>query len=540
MFAKHGLKNLVERINLGDFLVRDSVAKNEGVEDDKIETLSIPARIRLSFEELGPTFVKFGQLLASRPDMIPDDYLNEMSILHDRVQPLPFQTIESVLRDELGSEWRSKFKSIDEKPLGSASIAQVHRAVLLNNDEVVIKIQRPGIVQTINDDLSVLFYIAELLVKYIPEIETFNPLGMVDEYFRTLELETNFVVEANNMRKMSENFKNNHEIVIPQVYFDHTTERVLVMQALKGYPLSQPESLKQPNINADEIVQLGLKAYLKMVFVDGFFHGDLHAGNFFVLPDKKIGLIDLGVVGRLNTKTQTAIVNMLIALSKEDYERLAYEYVDIAPYSEDVDVDIFAKELQALISPYFGLTLKHANIGRILMSTSSVAGDHGLIVPTELMLFFKSIISIEGLGNKISRDFDFLKFTLSQVSEIAKNYFQPVVMAQEANHIFRDSRQFLNSLPRQLSLILRRMNSPQYQTRIELSGTKELTHVVSATGRMLFLGLVIVGLLLASALLSNKSLETNWLGLSMISTVGLVLSSLLFAWAFLSFPKKNE
>lgn len=539
VFAKHGLKNLVERINLGEFLVRDSIAKSSEEDADKLETLSIPARIRLSFEELGPTFVKFGQLLASRPDLIPDDYLTEMSILHDRVQPLPFPTIEGVLKEEFGPEWRSKFKSIDEKPLGSASIAQVHAAVLLNGEKVVIKIQRPGIVQTINDDLNVLYFIAELLVKYIPELEPFNPVGMVDEYFRTLELETNFVVESNNIRKMSENFKLNHEIVIPKVYFDYTTERVLVMEALAGYPLSHPEALKQPNINANEIIQLGLKAYLKMVFVDGFFHGDLHAGNFFVLPDGRIGLIDLGVVGRLNPKTQTSIVNMLIALSKEDYERLAYEYVDLAPYSEDVNVDIFAKELQSLISPYFGLTLKHANVGRILMSTSSVAGDHGLMVPTELMLFFKSIISIEGLGNKISRDFDFLKFTLSQVGEIAKNYFQPVAIAQEANHIFRDSRQFLNSLPRQLSLILRRMNSPQYQTRIEINGIKELTHVISSTGRMLFLGLVIVGLLLSSALLSNRSeAALSILGLSTVSLVGLLVSAFLFAWALFSFPKR--
>lgn len=459
--------------------------------------------------------------------MIPDEYLHEMAILHDQVQPLPFSTIESVLIEHYGREWKSKFKMVDEKPLGSASIAQVHRAQLITGEDVVIKVQRPGIVQTINDDLNVLYFIAELLVRYIPEVEPFNPMGMVDEYFRTLELETNFVVEANNMRKFSENFKGNDQIMIPKVYFDLTTERVLVMEAVPGLPLSNPDALKQKGSQADDVIRLGLKAYLKMVFVDGFFHGDLHAGNFFVLPENKIGLIDFGVVGRLNRKSQNAIVNMLIALSKEDYERLAFEYVDLAPYSELVDVDLFAKDLQTLISPYYGLTLKHANIGRILMSSSSIAGDHGLTVPTELMLFFKSIIALEGLGYKILRDFDFLTFMLSQVGEIAHEYFQPVKMANEAQHLFRESRQFLNALPRQMNLIMRRMNSPQYQTRVEISELRLMRKSFTQSFQLVFWGLVISAFLLSSTWILVH--PAQWVvgdvpGLSLVGyTISLVL-----------------
>ena len=164
----------------------------------------MPARLRLSFEELGPTFVKFGQLIASRPDLVPQDYLEEMTLLQDQVQSLEFKVVEQVLTEELGVNWKKHFRSIEEVPLGSASIAQVHRAVLTTGEHAVIKVQRPGIVQTINDDLNVLYFIAELLERYIPEIRPFNPIGMIDEYFKTLELETNFVVEANNIRKFKE------------------------------------------------------------------------------------------------------------------------------------------------------------------------------------------------------------------------------------------------------------------------------------------------------------------------------------------------
>ncbi len=189
--------------------------------------------------------------------------------------------------------------------------------------------------------------------------------------------------EANNIRRFLENFKDHEDIKIPKVYFDYTTERVLVMEALPGIPLSQEGALAQEHIDPNEVIRRALKAYLKMVFEDGLFHGDLHAGNFFVLPHNQIGLIDFGVVGRLNTKTQTAVANMLLALSKEDYERMAYEYVDLAPFTDRVHVDLFAKDLRELIAPYFGLTLEKCELGKnsdeVLGNrrSSPLAGSHG-------------------------------------------------------------------------------------------------------------------------------------------------------------------
>jgi ubiquinone biosynthesis protein len=499
----------------------------------------MPTRLRLSFEELGPTFVKFGQLMASRPDLIPQDYIDEMSLLQDQVQTLDFKIIEQVLTEDLGADWRKNFQSIEEKPLGSASIAQVHRAQLIEGAKVVLKVQRPGIVQTINDDLNVLYFIAELVDRYIPEVRPFNPIGMVDEYFKTLELETNFVVEANNIRKFKENFKNEKNVEIPGVYFDLVTERVLVMEEMLGKRLSQEDSLKQENVEASEVVKAGLRAYLKMVFIDGFFHGDLHAGNFFVFPNNKIGLIDFGVVGRLNSKTQSAIVNMLIALSKEDYTRLAYEYVDLAPFSESVNVDLFAKELQALISPYYGLTSKHMNIGKILMSSSSTAAQQGLSVPTELMMFFKSIVSIEGLAQKITPDFDFLQFTLSMISDVAQSQFKPMKFIDEANLLLRESRGFLNSLPRQLNMILRRMNSPDYRTRINVDGVEDLRNAIHVSFNLLFLGIIIAALIISSSLIYTH--ETAWLlaGMPALSLIGYLLAAALGIVAFINYIKKT-
>ncbi len=496
----------------------------------------------MSFEELGPTFVKFGQLLATRPDLVPQDFIDEMSILHDQVQPIPFHTITDVISEELGTDWQKHFKSISENVLGSASIAQVHLAELQSGAKVVLKVQRPGILVKINDDLNVLYFIAELIEKYIPEARPFNPVGMVDEYFKTLQLETNFIVEANNLRRFKENFKDNLNVIIPEVHFPLTTERVLTMQAIDGKPLSQMHDLSEIaetyNSTPAKIIEIGLKAYLKMVFVDGFFHGDLHPGNFFILRDNKIGLVDFGVVGRLNFKTQSAIVNMLMALSKEDYLRLAYEYVDLAPYSDQVNVDLFAKELQAIIAPYFGLTLRNINVGKILLSSSSVAARHGLSVPTELMLFFKSIISIESLGQKISKDFDFLAFTLTQVNEVAENFLQPVKVANEASLIFRESRNFVSALPRQLNLMMRKMNSPDYRSKIQLEDFSEFKDTFFKSFTLLFLGIVIAALLISSTLLYSQPAHWIVAGIPGLSFVGFVTSVALGVYAASSLWRK--
>ncbi|WP_253715835.1 ABC1 kinase family protein [Bdellovibrio bacteriovorus] len=532
MFARHGFHQIAEKVKLGRFIIERLNSS------DEIEKLSMPVRLRMSFEELGPTFVKLGQVLATRPDLVPEEYINEFEKLHDRVQPLPFNIIEEVLREEYGNSLYQKFESIDAEPLGSASIAQVHKAQLKTGEHVVIKVQRPGIIQKINDDLNVLYLLAELIETYIPESHPYNPRGIVDEYFRTLEFETNFVVEANNIRRFQENFKADEHIVIPQMYMQHTTERVLVMEALPGIPLSQEGALRQEGINTDEVIRLGLKAYLKMVFDDGIFHGDLHAGNFFILPHNKIGLIDFGVVGRLNTRTQAAIANMLLAMSKEDYERLAYEYVDLAPFTDRVNIDVFAKDLRELIAPYFGLTLRNVNLGKVLMKSAGIAARHHLQVPPDLMLFFKSIISIEGMGRKINPDFDVLKYSLQFAEDIAKTHFGPQRMMNDMTQMARESKMFLNALPRQLNFFLRKINSPNHAFRLKLNEVTDLKRSVESSANLLFLGLIIGSLILSSSFIFVHPTENHVMGMPTMSFIGYGIALLVSMIAFINYIRK--
>ncbi|MCM0604769.1 MAG: AarF/ABC1/UbiB kinase family protein [Xanthomonadaceae bacterium] len=270
----------------------------------------------------GPTFVKLGQLLSTRSDIIPEAFVDEFKKLQDEVQPVSFDQIKRVLEQELGGPIENRFSTMSVTPLASASIGQVHEATLITGERVVVKIQRPEIEKIIQNDISLLAFIAKALERYVPEIRIFNPSVIVDEFFRTLVFELDYKIEANNMKKISENLAKFEDVVIPRVYKELTTTKVLTLEKLEGIRVNDFIALANSDIDKKEIVKLGARAFLKSVMIDGLFHGDLHGGNLFILPGNKLGVIDFGIVGRLSMKARDQLANMVMALITEDYEAL--------------------------------------------------------------------------------------------------------------------------------------------------------------------------------------------------------------------------
>jgi ubiquinone biosynthesis protein len=526
VFARNGFQDVAQRIKLNSFI-------SSWGPSSETSHLSTAQRVRISFEELGPTFIKLGQLLASRPDIIPADYVIEFRKLQDQIPPIPFSEIEEILDQQYPSGYKNLFREFLAQPIGSASIAQVHRARLQDGTSVVVKIQKPGISEIIEDDIRILHLLADLCEQYIPESRIFNPSGMVNEFARSISLETNFVVEANNIKRFQENFVDFPEVKIPNIYLQHCGSKILVMEELKGLPMSHPQAFQNADMDRSNFMQVGMKAYFSMVFRDGLFHGDLHAGNIFVLPENRIGFIDFGMVGRLSRRTQRAIAAMFMALLAEDYDRLAYEYIELAPFNNQTSRQSLAQDLRSILSPFFGLTLKDVNMGKLLLESSKVAAKHHVVLPSELMMFFKSMVTIEGLARMVQEDFDLLPFIKQYAKELLKTKVTTTELFSDATFQIKEWASFLESVPKEIKTHLRKINQPDYRERVEIQNLQEVQKTIYQTGRLVFVGLVIASLIIAGAMTVEIDSASLVYGVPVFSMSLFGLATLLFIRFFL-------
>jgi ubiquinone biosynthesis protein len=449
VFATHGFWDLAHRMQLSRFLPA------KGAENAKNLSRPIPERLRMSFEELGPTFVKLGQLLATRPDLIPEEFVAEFELLQDQVNAVPFSEMEKFLESELKAPLHEIFEEFDREPLAAASIAQVHAAKLRTGEKVAVKIQRPGIERMLTNDISILRGLAALLEKYIPEVEPFNPVGLVEEFFQTILYELDFRVEANNIRKIKSNLKDFERVAVPEVYVKYSTSRVLVLEKFEGVRFSDREAIIAKKIQPQEIIEVGCDAFFHMVMRDGLFHGDLHAGNLFVLSDGKIGIIDFGIVGRLSRRVQDSIITMFIAIVDEDYETLANEYLTLCVPTGQTDVYLLQKDLMDTISPYVGMALGEVNAGQILLRSTAIAARHRLRVPRELMLLFRAVVTMDGLGKKLDPSFDVLQMGNKLARQVLTARYSKERLTHDVIVLGRDLQDTLSTFPRLLKRYLR-------------------------------------------------------------------------------------
>lgn len=514
VFAKHGFQNIAEELQLGKFLFLEKFGAG-----NLEEKYSIAERLRMAFESLGPTWIKFGQVLSTRPDLLPQEFIEELQKLQAQVPALPFESIRRILQVEYKSDLEPLFLEIDPVPIGAASIAQVHRAVLSSGERVVLKVQRPGVRDSIEEDLQVLYSLSLLLEKYRPEFKNLNLSSMVEEFAHAIEQELDFVIEANNMDRFRRNFFDDPHIVIPKVYHELLTSKVLVQEELMGHRLTDTAALEADGVLPQDIVHIGLRAFFKMIFIDGIFHADLHAGNLFVLSEHQLGLIDFGMIGYLSTKSRDSIAAIMMALASEDYEQLAFEFLELSPYSYQCDLDSYTHEIQNLFAPYHGLSFAKFQVGKLLLESSKISAKHGIRLPSDLMLLFKSILTVEGMGRSLGQDIDLLSFTGEFAAEVLKSRYNYKRLGKQLSMIGKDSTALLASLPRQARQALRKLNSPNYRWNLQVQEIHDLKRGIEKGSSLIFLGLVISALVVSgTAALFLPATELVW-GLPVFSAV---------------------
>jgi ubiquinone biosynthesis protein len=528
VFAKHGFQELMETLGFSRFIpkkYRRSEAENK---------FTAPERLRMAFEELGPTFIKLGQLLSSRSDLLPPEYVRELSKLQDQVSPLPFLVIKNSVERELGGPLIDFFSAFEEAPLASASIGQVHGAVLATGEKVVVKVQRPGIDTLIKTDVSVLTGLAAALEKYFPETRVLAPQVCVEEFFQAMSLELDFVLEANNILKSRANLREMPEVYVPEVFLRLSTHRVLVIERLEGTKLDDVAALDAGGFDRKELALNTARAFLKTALEDGFFHGDLHNGNLFALPaaagtKNRVGMIDFGIMGYLTPRARESLLRIFVALSEEDFETLCLEFAELGASRGKTDFDSFQRNVHSAVAPYLGLPLSTLNVGKVLIDATAVAARHEIRIPREWMLIFRAIYTLEGTCKRLDPAFNPMSLLEAHVAPLLKPDYDWAQFSKGVVLGSRDVQQMAQMLPRQLHWFLKRLAANGYALETK-NAEAELDRAQSEKNfRLLATAIVFVGCLTVGAASFYLSFQVASMGFRLIGIALFVFAALAYA-----------
>lgn len=438
VLIKHGFGEFISRLNLQDnFITRMLLRRPKDVS----KGLSMPKRLSLVMQELGPTFIKLGQILSTRPDLIPEEYIEEFKKLQSSAAPLPFEDVTRQIESALGRPLFELFAWVNPEPLASASIAQVHTARLPDGAEVVIKVQRPGIQDMLRSDLSILIFLARRVAQLFPSTELFDPVGIAEEFEKALSKELDFNVELRNLQRFKTNFKANPDVHIPIVYKELSCETVLVMERIRGIKITEVQSGQK------NLVRRLLKVVFEMIYIHGFFHGDLHPGNILVEPNGKIGLIDFGLTGRLTPSMKERITDLLLGLIRTDYDAVAEILFDIGIKRTAVHYDRFLADVSTLMDEYLmGTTMADIEFGKLFQELLDGAMRHNIAVSPDYTMMFKALITAEGVGKQLDPDMDLLHELEPYILELVKQRYSPSTLFKRGvfhfNNIFRLIKQF--------------------------------------------------------------------------------------------------
>ncbi|MBI4317202.1 MAG: AarF/ABC1/UbiB kinase family protein [Chloroflexi bacterium] len=455
----------------------------------------------LAFEELGATFIKLGQILSTRSDLLPPDFITELSKLQDAVPPEPIALIEAQIAQELGGPARALFASFDSDPLGSASIGQVHAATLVTGEEVVVKVQRPGVAQLVEADLAVLMDFARLAQARTVWGQIYDLPGMVEEFAWTLRAELDYIREGRNAERIGRNFTQEPSIQVPTIYWKYTTRRVLTMERIGGIKINDIPALEAAGIDRHELAVTGVRIVLKMVLEDGFFHADPHPGNFLVKPGPSIGLLDYGLIGVLDERTRQNLLYLFLAVVDQDIDGVIDRLSALGIVGTASQFERLRRDTEHLISLYWGLPLKEVDVQGMLAEFLATARRHRLTVPSHLALTSKTLSMHEGLARQLDPGFNAADVLGPYARELALRTYLPQYWVRRVLPAMRDLSQLAVTLPRRADRLLGQVERGNVSISVRVQETE---HVLDSLNRMvnrLILGILAGAFTIGIALL---------------------------------------
>lgn len=543
VFLKYGFGQIVEQINLGRYIPFKKRIRSFGAWP-ALKGPTVPERLRMAFAELGPSFIKLAQVLSSRPDLITVQYANELRKLQDKVPPFPAVEAKQIVERETSLPLYDMFRTFDDHPIAAASIAQVHRAALLDGADVIVKVQRPGIREDIESDIDILYVIARLLEKHVPESRFFNPVGIVDEFARTIRKELNFEEEARNGYRFKKNFEENQDIYIPRIYLEFVTEKVLVMERIDGVRIDDLGAITRMGFDRKQLAKVGVDAFFKQVLEDGFFHADPHPGNIMVMPNGQLSFIDFGIVGRVSEELKTTMANTFLALIQKDFDRLIDQYLELGIIPEHVDIDAFRKEFKAdlidLLEPLYGLTLQEINFAEYLQAITQLAIKHSLRVPSDLLLVNKALLILENIGRQLDPGFDFVLAAQPYASQLIKERVSPSRFYEKARANIMDFTDFVALFPKQMKQIIKKIIKDDINVRMYHVNLPEFIRDMDRSSNRIAFAMIVSAMILSSAIMHATGVGPTIFGVSLLGLSAFFFAFFLGVWLIISIIRSGR
>ena len=469
-----------------------------------------PQHLRSALEELGTTFIKLGQILSTRADLLPPDYLSELAKLQDSASPVPFAAIQETLVAELGQPIESIFADFDSEPLASASIGQAHAATLPDGTEVVVKIRRPGVVEQVNEDLEILKELAATASRHWELADRYDLVGLVDEFSQTLRSELDYVREGHSAERFARNFANDQSIHIPRVFWETTTSRVLTLERIRGVKINDLAGLDAQATDRRWLANYATNVVLKMVCEDGFFHADPHPGNFFIEPDGAIGLIDFGMVGVLDERTQERLADLLIAVSHENADRLVDVFLDLGVTRKPIDRAPFRRDIEHLLATYWGLPLSELKVTALLNDVFAIMRQHHLHLPSNLALLLKTVIMIEGLGENLDPDFHLTRALAPYTERLVLREYSPLRWIRGLGQAGVDFARLGAEMPQQLRRIVSAAEDGTLQIGMHPEGFDPIINRLERIANRIVLGVIAAAFINGLAVLVSVYKPPGW------------------------------
>ncbi|HNS32019.1 MAG TPA: AarF/UbiB family protein [bacterium] len=516
--TKYGFGIIVEKTHLGKLFKIPSRKR-------KKEEFSAPVRVRKMLEELGPVFIKLGQILSTRPDFVPLPYIHELEKLQDSTFIVPFEKISEIFRKETGKSVGEVFSEFEEVAFASASVSQVHRAKYKGTN-VAVKIQKPGIEEQIKVDISIMYDIAELIEKFIKESQIYQPLNIVREFEKSLKKELDFSMEGRNIERFRENFEKDEDIYVPFVFRELTTRRVLTLEFVKGIKINRINELEKAGIDKKKLSEIGLNSMMKQIFIDGFFHGDPHPANILVTEECRLCFIDFGIVGRISEERRLELIYFLKGLTEGNSSRIMESLEMMGAMKEDTDTKSFREEIEEILDQYREIPIKDIDINTLIEDSFSVMRKYYIRIPANFTLLIKTMVTLEGIGLSLNPDFSIAVGIKPHIVKFMAERARLKNILKDIINISGGFARMAREVPASIDSLMKMLKKGYINIAFEHKGLHDLISTIDKSSSRLSFSLIIAALIISSSLIMMSDSGRY----PVFGVVGFSVSAILGVW----------